>query len=156
MELIKRKSWVKNKIIFFIIMFTAFTLYSGDKYVSALSVEDIRAEIKCPDHDRPEILSLIGTMVKEGKTKDEIMDAVGDNFGEEVFTVTREMGSKPYVIPAIIFIISLFFVVAYIKKWIIKGEKTNLHDKEIVDASTGITDYKKRFDEEYKIFKKED
>jgi len=52
--------------------------------------------------------------------------------------------------------IALILVFVYIKKWILKGEKDILQEKEIVEASKSITDYKKRFDEEYEIFKKED
>ncbi len=56
MEIIKRKSWVKIKIIFFLLMLTTIMFFSGKNSVFAVNVEDIRAEIKCPDHDRPEIV----------------------------------------------------------------------------------------------------
>ncbi len=62
----------------------------------------------------------------------------------------------PFTIPAFGLVIALIFVFVYIKKWIIKGEKTTRRDKEIVEASKDISDYNKRFIEEYEIFKKED
>ncbi|MDD5771849.1 MAG: cytochrome c-type biogenesis protein CcmH [bacterium] len=148
---------MRNKKVFILIILAAI-IFSGIQPVLAVSVEDIRAEIKCPDHDRPEIVSLVNSLIKEGKAKDEILDAVAEQFGEGVLVVTREkrMGFKPYVIPVIGLTIAFVLVFVYIKKWITKGEKTNLRDKEIVEASKDITDYNKRFNEEFEIFKKED
>lgn len=149
---------MKNKISFIILTLAAIIFYSGKNPVFAVNMDEIRAEIKCPDHDRPEIVSLVESLINEGKTKDEILDAVAENFGEGVFAVTREkkLGLKPFIIPAFGMIIVFIFGFAYIKKWITKGEKAVLHEKEIIEASKDIIDYKKRFDEEYDKFKKED
>lgn len=158
MKLIRMMSLVKTKNIYIVLLLTLVLFNYGKKSVYAVTVEDVRHDIKCPDHDRPEILSLIDKLVKEGKTKDDIMDAVAENFGEEVFSVTREkkIGIIPYLIPTFIMIIAFIIVFVYIKKWIKKGEKINLRDKEMVEASNDITDYNKRFIEEYETFKKED
>lgn len=149
---------MKFKKIFTALMLAAVLFYSVKNPVLAVSVEEIRAEIKCPDHDRPEILSLVESQINEGKTKDEILDAVAEKFGEEVFSVTREkkMGSKPYIIPALGLAVAFIFGFFYMKKWITKGEKTTLLEKEIVEASKDITDYNKKFNDEYELFKKED
>jgi hypothetical protein len=149
---------MKNKNIFAVLMIAVIIFYSGGKPVLAVSVDEIRTEIKCPDHDRPEVLALVEGLVNEGKTKDEILDAVAEKFGEEIFAVTREkkMGSKPFIIPAFSLAVAFIFGFVYIKKWITKGEKTTLLEKEIVEASKDITDYNKKFIEEYELFKKED
>lgn len=149
---------MRIKKVLFISMLSAIIFYPGLKPVFAVSMEDIRAEIKCPDHDRPEIVSLVTGLINQGKNKEDILDAVAAQFGEEVLVYTREkkMGLMPFMIPAVGLGFAFILGFVYIKKWITKGEKTILLDKETVEASKDITDYNKRFNEEYELFKKEE
>lgn len=149
---------MKIKNYYILMMIYVIIICSGGKPVFAVNMDEIRAEIKCPDHDRPEIVSMVDALIKEGKSKDEILDAVAENYGEDLLVVTREkrMGLKPYIIPVLGLSIALVLVFVYIKKWITKGEKITLQEKETVEASKGIIDYRKRFEEEFEIFKKEE
>ena len=148
---------MKNRNLHIFLILTVI-IFTGLKTILAVNMDDIRAEIKCPEHDSPEIVYLVTGLINQGKSKDEILDAVAEQFGEDVLVVSREkrMGLKPFIIPIIGMLIAFIFGFIYIKKWIMKGEKTILRDKEIVDASKDITDYNQRFTKEYEIFKKED
>ncbi|MBI5208067.1 MAG: cytochrome c-type biogenesis protein CcmH, partial [Candidatus Firestonebacteria bacterium] len=121
------------------------------------TMEEIHSEIKCPDHDRPEIVSLVDKLIKEGKTKEEILDDVGNKFGIGVLVNPSEkkIGVVPFLVPSLVLALSIIIAFAYIGKWI-KINKSKEKDSNIdKNNNKQLNDekYENQFEKEYKAFK---
>ncbi|MEW6088466.1 MAG: cytochrome c-type biogenesis protein CcmH [bacterium] len=152
------------KRVFLILLF--FAVYSSQNKVSAVTVDEMLPEIKCPDdqeslehqHGCPkheEMLSLLQRLVGEGKTKDEILDAFVSQYGLSslVNATGRGFGRTSYLVPIFGLLLVFVIIYIYIEKWIKRGEINSQLEKEKV-TSEGLSGYEKKFNEEYENFKR--
>ncbi|MBI4649708.1 cytochrome c-type biogenesis protein CcmH [Candidatus Desantisbacteria bacterium] len=151
---------MNKKIIFIKFILLIIILFPpAGKYVFGGTMEEIlQQEIKCPDHDRPEIISTVKKMSDEGKSKDEILDAVSMQFGGAVLINPREKGAgmaMAYIVPVAGFALALILISAFIGKWI-KINKSHEESKNAMNVQSpgdGKDKYEIQFEEEYKAYK---
>ncbi|MEW6086928.1 MAG: cytochrome c-type biogenesis protein CcmH [bacterium] len=158
---------ISKKIIFTVLLFSI--IFPVRNTVFAVSVEEMMKELKCPkdqeslehQHGCPEhkeMLSLLEQLVKDGKTKDEILNIFADKFGPEslVNVQMKGFGLLSYLVPisGLFLVFILIFII--IKKWVKREEKIYQHEQEMVNASSDFQDYDIIFEEEYEKFKKEE
>ncbi|MBI5417943.1 cytochrome c-type biogenesis protein CcmH [Candidatus Poribacteria bacterium] len=153
---------MKFKIMLTIVFLTAIFLFNSARPALAVTLEEMIPEIKCPEDNETlehqhgceihkRMLTLLEKLIKEGKTKDEILDIFAQQFGPGALVTVRDVGfgRLARLIPRIVLIIAVILVVAFIGKWIkITEEKEKISTSEVSDDK-----YNKKFEEEYKAFK---
>ncbi len=155
---------IKNKSIVSILIIAALFMLYSPFYANALNMSEVEESLTCYvcvgeplNIDRcgggDQMRATIKTMIKEGKTKQEILDFFEKKYGEGILTIPPKRGFNlvAYAAPFVGLIIGVIIAFLLVKKWGISAETggTETRDSALSsDMQHKIDDELSKLDEE--------
>ncbi len=122
-----KEPWSKNSVLIFLI---TFMLLLTASYGYALNRSEIESElmcncgcgdvlVNCTCGESEELRGIIGNMIDEGKSKDEIIDAFVARFGDVILSAPPKRGFNliAYIMPFVGLLLGITILIWFVSKW---------------------------------------